>query len=157
MSVEVGKVLEGKVISVMPFGAFVSLPEGRTGLVHISEVALDYVQNVSDHLKENDEVRVKVVSVDEKGKISLSIKRVILDERKSKSGAHAKKSGEQNKGPVRPASIDWSANKGAAPELSFEDKLSKFKTDSDERMQDIKRSFDSKRSGGGYRRSSGSY
>jgi len=158
MSVEVGKVLEGKVISVMPFGAFVSLPEGRTGLVHISEVALDYVQNVSDHLKESDEVKVKVVSIDEKGKISLSIKKVMLDERKNnRSGGHAKKTGERSNAPVRPANVDWTANKAAAPELSFEDKMSKFKTDSDERMQDIKRSFDSKRSGGGYRRSSGSY
>ena len=157
MSVEVGKVLEGKVISVMPFGAFVSLPEGRTGLVHISEVALDYVQNVSDHLKENDEVKVKVVSIDEKGKISLSIKKVMLDERKNKSGGHTKRTNERSNAPVRPANVDWSASKSAAPELSFEDKMSKFKTDSDERMQDIKRSFDSKRSGGGYRRSSGSY
>ena len=140
----------------MPFGAFVSLPEGRTGLVHISEVALDYVQNVSDHLKENDEVKVKVVSIDDKGKISLSIKKVILDERKSRSGGQSKRTNEQNSAPVRPANVDWSANKGNAPELSFEDKLSKFKTDSDERMQDIKRSSDSKRSGG-YRRSSGSY
>lgn len=75
MSVEVGKVLEGKVVSIVPFGAFVSLPDGETGLVHISEVAAAYVQNVSDYLKENQMVKVKVISVDEKGKISLSIKR----------------------------------------------------------------------------------
>lgn len=59
MSVEVGKILEGKVVSIVPFGAFVSLPEGQTGLVHISEVAAAYVQNVSDYLKENQTVRVQ--------------------------------------------------------------------------------------------------
>lgn len=153
MAVEVGNIIEGKVVSVMPFGAFVSLPEGRTGLVHISEVALDYVQNVSDHLKENDEVRVKVVSVDEKGKISLSIKKVMIDERKNRSVRNASPTKPAN---VRPANIDWSAKGSAAGDVPFEDLLSKFKNDSDERMQDIKRNFDSKRSGG-YRRSSGSY
>ena len=81
MAIEVGAVVEGKVVSIMPFGAFVSLPEDKTGLVHISEVALDYVDNVADHLSENQVVRVKVVGIDPKGKISLSIKKVLLDEK----------------------------------------------------------------------------
>ena len=153
MSVEVGKVLEGKVVSIMPFGAFVSLPDGKTGLVHISEVALDYVQNVSDHLKENDTVKVKVVKIDEKGKISLSIKKVLLDERKS----HPRRSQTQApRGPVRPADVDWQAMRTPSADLSFEDKLSKFKSDSDEKMQSLRRGADSRR-GGGYRRGGGSY
>lgn len=153
MSVEVGNVLEGKVISIMPFGAFVSLPDGKTGLVHISEVALDYVQNVSDHLKENDTVRVKVVKIDEKGKISLSIKKVLLDERKNAPRqAHT----PTPRGPVRPANVDWQSAKTSNSELSFEDKMSKFKSDSDEKMQSLRRGSDSRR-GGGYRRGGGSY
>ena len=148
MSVEIGKILDGKVAGIMPFGAFVSLPGGKTGLVHISEVALNYVKQVSDHLNENDEVRVKVVNIDDKGKISLSIKKALLEERKNKP--------EQPKGPIRPAEIDWTASKQPLDSLSFEDKMTRFKTDSDEKMHDLKRSFDSKRSGG-YRRSSGSY
>ncbi|MCX7714973.1 MAG: S1 RNA-binding domain-containing protein [Clostridia bacterium] len=141
MSFEVGIILEGKVVSIMPFGAFVSLPEGKTGLVHISEIASDYVKDVNEHLKQGDSVRVKVIKVDDKGKISLSIKKAI-EERKRESK------------PIRPIEIDWSRSSDAS--LSFEDKLNKFKMDSDERMQSLKRSVDSKRSGG-YRRGGGSY
>mgnify|MGYP002397891677 CR=1 FL=1 len=143
MTVEVGSTLEGKILNIMPFGAFVALPEGKTGLVHISEVSTDYVENIKDRLSVSQVVRVKVVGIDEKGKISLSIKRVLLEEKKNAPKV------------IRPADQDWSpkpVNEG----LSFEDKLSKFKSDSDERMQDIKRNTDSKRSGG-YRRSAGSY
>lgn len=153
MSVEVGKVVEGKVVSIMPFGAFVSLPDGKTGLVHISEVALDYVQNVSDHLKENETVKVKVIKIDENGKISLSIKKVLLDERKNQP----KRSQPQpQRGPIRPADVDWQAARASSADLSFEDKLSKFKSDSDEKMQSLRRGSDSRRSGG-YRRGGGSY
>lgn len=151
MALEVGAVVEGKVVSIMPFGAFVSLPEGKTGLVHISEVALDYVQNVADHLSENQVVRVKVVGIDPKGKISLSIKKVLLDEKKASQGRNQNRTQTS----VRPASVDFiSASNAQQQELSFEDMLGKFKSDSDEKMQALKRSSESKRSGG-YKRSSG--
>ena len=150
MALEVGTVVEGKVVSIMPFGAFVSLPEGKTGLVHISEVAIDYVKNVSDHLSENQTVRVKIVGIDPKGKISLSIKKVLLDERKA-SNNKPSKSGQT---PVRPASVEWITSSNSSSDMSFEDMLGKFKSDSDEKMQALKRSSDSKRSGG-YKRSSG--
>lgn len=149
MALEVGAVVEGKVTSVMPFGAFVSLPEGKTGLVHISEVALGYVQNVADHLSENQEVKVKIIGIDPKGKISLSIKKVLLDEKK----ASPSKSQPRPQTPIRPASVDLISNSNSSQELSFEDMLGKFKTDSDEKMQALKRSSESKRSGG-YKRSS---
>ena len=74
MEVEVGKIVEGRVTGITNFGAFIQLPNGRTGLVHISEVALDYVKDIRDHIKADDVVKVKVISIDEKGKISLSIK-----------------------------------------------------------------------------------
>lgn len=153
MALEVGAVVEGKVVSIMPFGAFVSLPEGKTGLVHISEVSLDYVQNVADHLSENQEVRVKIVGIDPKGKISLSIKKVLLDERKANSSK--KQNHAQSGGSVRPASVDLIVS-SAPQDMSFEDMLGKFKTDSDEKMQALKRSSESKRSGG-YKRSSNNY
>ena len=77
MAVEVGSVVEGKVVSVMPFGAFVELEGGTNGLVHISEISTEYVQTVADHLKVGDVVKVVVLSVDEKRKrISLSMKQV---------------------------------------------------------------------------------
>lgn len=75
MSIEVGNKLKGKVTGIKKFGAFVELPEGKSGLVHISEVADNYVENVEEHLTVGDEVDVKVLSIADDGKISLSIKK----------------------------------------------------------------------------------
>lgn len=149
MSVEVGSVLEGKVVSIVPFGAFVSLPDGETGLVHISEVAAAYVQNVSDYLKESQVVKVKVISVDEKGKISLSIKKAQPEEKRERTPKRTQP--QAPRGPVRPADIDWQSSKAQANDLSFEDKMSKFKSDSEERISSLRRNSDSKL-GGGYKR-----
>lgn len=148
MAIEVGSVVEGKVVNVMPFGAFVSLPEDKTGLVHISEVSNEYVENINDHLKHGDVVRVKVIKIDDSGKISLSIKKAEERKRERKKEEKPQKSGS-----VRPADIDWSRKDEG---LSFEDKLNRFKQDSDEKMLSLKRSNESKRSGG-YRRGGGSY
>lgn len=150
MSLEIGSVVEGKVSKIMPFGAFISLPGHKSGLVHISEVARDYVENISDHLAEGDDVKVKVIKIDDTGKISLSIKQA-LEPRKR---AEKKSGGQQKRGPIRPADIDWSAQ--TKTDMSFEDKLSRFKQDADEKMLALKRSNESKRSGG-YRRGGGSY
>lgn len=121
MPLKQGTTVEGKIKSVAPFGAFVELEGGSVGLVHISEVSLDYVQNINDYLKPGDIVKVRVVSVDEKGKINLSIKKVLEEEKKKSS---------------RPADIDWS--KKANTSMSFEDMLSKFKQESDEKMSSLK-------------------
>ena len=75
MQLEVGSVLEGKVTGITKFGAFVELPGGKTGMVHISEIATSYVKEISDHLSMNDTVKVKVIGVTPEGKISLSIRR----------------------------------------------------------------------------------
>ena len=77
MEFGVGSVLEGKVTGITKFGAFVSLPEGKSGLVHISEIAYSYVNDVKDHLKEGQEVKVKVIGIDENGRINLSIKKAM--------------------------------------------------------------------------------
>ncbi len=140
MSLTVGAIISGKVSGITGFGAFVDVGGGKTGLVHISEVAREYVKDINEYLKEGQEVRVMVVSFDPGGKISLSIKRALEEEEKIRSR--------------RPIDIDWS-HKSAAESLSFEDKLSKFKQDSDEKMQDIKRNVESKR--GGYKRGVGAY
>ncbi len=150
MLLEVGKTVEGKISGITPFGAFIDLGEGKTGLVHISEVALEYVKDINQHLKEGETVSVKVVSIDEKGKISLSIKQALLDKRKAENQAKKQRF-------TRPDDFDWSSkgSESDAP-LSFEEMMSKFKQSSDERMHDIKKGVDAKR-GGNYRRSSGSY
>ncbi len=116
MAVKTGDVLEGVVKSITNFGAFIQLPDGETGLVHISEVANSYVKDINDYLQKDDQVKVKVLSIDDNGKIALSIKQ-----------AEVKK--EQNK------------KTGA----DFEDKLSRFLKESDERQHDIKKNTESKR------------
>ncbi len=122
MPLSVGAVVEGKVKSIMPFGAFVELGEGKTGLVHISEVALDYVKEITQYINVGDQVKVKILSIDEKGKINLSIKKVLEEQRKRST---------------RPADVDWSRQK-AGSSLSFEDMLQKFKQESDEKISQLK-------------------
>ena len=75
MQVEIGEILEGKVTGITKFGAFVELEEGKTGMVHISEVSNSYVEDINQFLKEGDVVKVKVINIGEDGKISLSIKK----------------------------------------------------------------------------------
>ena len=137
MLVEVGNIVEGRVSGITNFGAFIQLPDGKTGLVHISEIAEEYVKDIKNHLRENQEVKVKVLSM-ENGKISLSIKKAI-----------DRKSFPQTGKP--PVEIDWDRN--GNDELSFEDRLAKYMKDSDERIHDLKKNFESKRGGGGYRKS----
>jgi S1 RNA binding domain protein len=142
MLIEVGKIVEGKVTGITNFGAFIQLNEGKTGLVHISEVAIEYVKDIKNHLKQGQVVKVKVLSIDNKGKVSLSIKKALQDE-----GQVA-----QKKVSTKPMDIDWSAAKNDV-DLNFEDKLSKFKQDSDERIQTLKKNFETKRGGGSYKKS----
>lgn len=133
MALEIGSIVEGKVSGITGFGAFVDLPEKKTGLVHISEVARDYVKDIHDHLTVGQTVKVKILSTDPNGKISLSIK---------KAAAPKPKSAAFN---GRPAEVDFSSANQQFSELSFEDKMAKFKQSSDERMLDIKRNVESKR------------
>jgi len=134
MSIQVGSVVEGVVTGITNFGAFVELPGGKVGLIHISEVADVYVRDVKDFLKEKDKVKVKVLSVDERGKIGLSIKQL------------------QEPSPRKPPANEGRRPGRFMPPASFEDKLSKFLKDSDERLTDLKRNTESKRGGRGARR-----
>ena len=140
MQIEIGKVIDGKVTGITNFGAFVEIEEGITGLVHISEVAHGFVKDINEHLKVGDSVKVKVIKIDEDGKISLSIKQA-APERKEKR----KKEDKGEKKVIRPAEIDWGQKN---EDMSFEDKLSKFKEDSNEAFRILKRNAASKRSGG---------
>ena len=82
MQLEVGSIVEGKITGITNFGAFVQLDDNKTGLIHISEVALNYVKDIKEHLKVNEVVKVKVLTIDETGKISLSIKKALEEEQK---------------------------------------------------------------------------
>lgn len=131
MTLMAGNILEGTVVNITNFGAFVEI-EGKTGLVHISEVADSFVKDIRVHLKEQDKVKVKVISIDDNGKISLSIKQANVQ----------KKS-------IKPVEIDWSAeNKKGSGTGGFEDIMSKFLKDSEERMQDVKKNQDFKSKSG---------
>ena len=118
MTLMAGNILEGTVVNITNFGAFVEI-EGKTGLVHISEVADSFVKDIRQHLNEQDKVKVKVISIDDNGKISLSIKV------KKKS--------------VKPAEIQWTSEKKKAAPANFEDIMSRFLKDSEERQQDFKK------------------
>ena len=133
MALEVGQIVEGKVSGITGFGAFIDLPDGQTGLVHISEVARNYVKDINEHLTLNQEVKVKVLSLDDKGKISLSIKKA----QEPRSAKNVPFTG-------RPAEIDWSSE-NSQKDMSFEDMMASFKQSSDARMLDIKRNTESKR------------
>lgn len=132
MPVKVGNVVEGTVASITNFGAFIQLPGGETGLVHISEISEDYVKKVSDYLKKNQKVMVKVLAVDDDGKISLSIRQ-----------AKPKK-----KSSTQPIEIDWmNRSNQKHQKLSFEEKISKFLKESSERQEQLK-TRETKRSNG---------
>lgn len=132
MSLEVGKIIEGKVEGITNFGAFINIGEGKTGLVHISEVAVAYVKDIRAFLEEGQNVRVKVMAIEPSGKIALSIKKAILEEKPARPR------------PSAPAEYDWSKKRSSTGD-SFEDKLLQFKHDSDERMQSMKRGNETRR------------
>ena len=134
MGVEVGNVLEGKVTGITKFGAFVALPGGKSGLVHISEIANRFVSEVSEHLQVGQQVKVKVLSISPEGKINLSIKR-----------AQEETSAPQEQGFRRAAPVKRGTDRRTAPtgtvdpptgDQAFEDRLKKFMQESDSRIAD---------------------
>ena len=134
MELKTGLILEGKVTGVTKFGAFVDLGENRTGMVHISEIARSFVQDINDYVKVGDTVRVKILSMGEDGKIGLSIKKA-MDPPPRRS---APRPPVQQVG--RPDSFDWRSRDGRdADAMSFEDMLSKFKATSEDKISDLKR------------------
>lgn len=151
MSIEVGNKLEGKVTGITNFGAFVELSGGKTGLVHISEIADHYVKDVKDHLKINDTVTVKVINVDKDGKIGLSIRKAVdkpVQERERPSGPPPRR----NHGGQRGFQGGRGGRGGGRGAHSFEDKLGQFLKDSEERMASLRKNTEAKRGGRGARR-----
>ena len=147
MEFGVGSVLEGKVTGITKFGAFVSLPEGKSGLVHISEIAYSYVNDVKDHLKEGQEVKVKVIGIDENGRINLSIKKAQPQEPRQPRQERR----EGGFAPRQPRFQRSSAPRGRvqqAPKdpstMSFADKLKAFMSDSESRQADVRHATDRK-------------
>ncbi|MGZ9587106.1 S1 domain-containing RNA-binding protein [Paenibacillus marinisediminis] len=160
MTIEVGTKLEGKVTGITHFGAFVDLSGGVTGLVHISEIADNYVKDVNDHLKIDDVVTVKVINVDKDGKIGLSIKQAVdrpaseqRPPRAPRPDRPDRPSGGRDSG-SRPGfgNRDRGRGRSSYNTPSFEDKMSRFLKDSEERISSLKKNTEGKRGGRGARR-----
>lgn len=132
MELTVGAILEGKVKSITNFGAFIALPEGRSGLVHISEVANAFVSDVRQHLTEGQDVKVMVIGTDN-GKINLSIKR--LEARPQREGNAPRRDGAPNRAP-RSAPTPPPAPKTA--DQLFEEKLKAFMSESDSKISSLR-------------------
>ena len=140
MELTVGAVLEGKIKSITNFGAFVSLPENKTGMVHISEVANAYVSDIRQHLTEGQDVKVMVIGT-ENGKINLSIKRLEPKPQREGGNFQRREGGFQNRdnrpqrAPVQPAAPK------TADQL-FEEKLKAFMTESDSKLSGMRQYAD---------------
>lgn len=165
MGLAVGEIYEGKVTGITKFGAFVSFEGGQTGMVHISEVAPTFVNEIKDFVTEGQTVKVKVLAISEEGKISLSMKKALPPEEQHRprrqGGGPGQGAGrrpdrrppraprpEPDPGPGRPGDFEWQGRRNDSG--SFEDMMSRFKQTSDEKMSDLKRSTDTRR--GGYSR-----
>ncbi len=134
MQVEIGTIVDGKVTGIKDFGAFVKLPTGETGMVHISEVAASYVSDIHDFLTIGQDVKVKVLGENDKGKISLSIKQTLPQSEQKNTGAKKNTSFRANRPPI------WQGTKHTdSSSLSFEEMMAAFKKSSDEKMSDLRR------------------
>lgn len=163
MEFGVGSILDGKVTGITKFGAFVALPEGKSGLVHISEIAYSYVNEVSEHLKEGQEVKVKVIGIDQANRINLSIKQVAPPPPRaprpaaggqrpnSSSGGNRPYNNSQGGGNSRPMGYVRQAPKEPT---DFEDRLKAFMQSSDSKLSElryIEKKGGNRRGGGGRR------
>lgn len=132
MSLDNNAILEGKVIRITNFGAFVQVGENSIGMVHISEISNSYVKDINEHVKLNDTVKVLVLGTDESGRINLSIRRALPPEQRPRES--------------------FAPKRMEAP-ATFDDMLTRFMKDSEERLLDYKRNTG--RKGGGYSRTRG--
>ncbi len=139
MDLAVGAIFEGKVTGITKFGAFVALPEGKSGMVHISEVASSFVSDIKDFLTEGQTVKVKVIGIDQAGRINLSIKKA-----QQQGEGRAPQQPYQQRRTSRPRSQQRQAQQRDPSTMTFEDKLKMFMADSESRMADIKHNNDRK-------------
>jgi len=145
MELTVGTILEGKVKSITNFGAFVALPENKTGMVHISEVANSYVSDIRAHLTEGQDVKVVVIG-NENGKINLSIKRLEAKPVQENTGAPRRENNFRSAAPRREGGFQ-NQSRAAAPapapapktaDQLFEEKLKAFMSESDTKLSSMR-------------------
>ena len=140
MQLEIGKIYTGKVKGITQYGAFVDIDGGGNGMVHISEISNTFVNEIRDHLTEGQDVRVKVIGINEAGKVSLSIKKAVENESPQDKAPRSAPPRERRSRPNV-----WEPKKTVPQsEMTFEDMMSHFKQSSEERIGDLKRSTDRK-------------
>lgn len=156
MEFGVGSIVEGKVTGITKFGAFVSLPGGRSGLVHISEIAYTYVNDVKDHLTEGQEVKVKVIGIDENNRINLSIKKAMDPPPRPQRTGGPRQGGAPRSGgfggPRQGGGRQGGFGRQPSEPETFEERLKHFMQASDSKLSEMK--YTEKRSsrrGGGRR------
>lgn len=158
MQLEIGGIYEAKVKNITKFGAFVNFEDGQSGMVHISEVSNSFVNDISEFLTEGQDVKVKVLTIAEDGKIGLSIKqadenynpeqrRPSRDQRDARGGRREQRPRQFSRRPPEPAEMpgspgdfEWRGNENNSGD--FEDMMSKFKTRSDEKISELKKAND---------------
>ena len=148
MHLEVGTIVEGKVARITNFGAFIDIPGGRSGMIHISEISADFVKDIKDYLKIGQAVRAKVININEKNEIALSIKKLMPQKsvsQKNKPLNSLEKSDRRSRSDLQ--------NDKKKHSISFEEMLATFKHKSEEKISDLKRAKESKR-GSSYKRGS---
>ena len=138
MEFTVGALLEGKVKSITKFGAFITLPENRTGMVHISEVANTYVSDIHDHLTEGQDVKVKVIGIDENGRINLSIKKAM--DPPPRPAGQGRPMGRPMGRPGGHTGGGFRGKPAPAEPASFEDRLKQFMAASDSKLSELRQS-----------------
>ena len=137
MAIEIGAIYVGTVTGIAKFGAFVALEEGKSGLVHISEVSAGFVTDINEHLKVGDEVKVKVVAIDEKGRINLSVRQAQPRPEPAPRPERPARPMQNSFSGHEPPRRDFAPAEPKGP-ASFEDMLQKFKQDSDSKLSDLR-------------------
>ena len=141
MELAVGEVLEGKVTGITKFGAFVSLGGGKTGMVHISEIAHTYVNDINEHLSVGQDVKVKIIAMND-GKINLSIKKCLeAPQRQGRSEGRQRDSGGARRRSNAGGSGSRQAARSREPQ-TFDDMLKQFMADSDSKLSDLRQYSD---------------
>ncbi|MBR1455866.1 MAG: S1 RNA-binding domain-containing protein [Oscillospiraceae bacterium] len=145
MGLEVGSIVEGKVTGITKFGAFVALPDRKSGLVHISEIANSFVNDVHDFVQIGQTVRVRVLAVSDDGKVNLSIKRA--GEPPERRQTEPERSRPAPAAPAQTAPRAAAAAEAGPADPSFEDRLKRFMQESDSRIADTRRNTDRRQRG----------
>jgi S1 RNA binding domain protein len=140
MAVETGAILDGTVVKLLKYGVIVSLPDNLSGLIHISEVADEYVHDVSDYFREGDGVKVKVLGKRDEGRYELSAKQA--EARKPMAGAPARPAGGQ-----APRTFGGDHRERSSGPQSFEERLTDFLKESNRKQNELKRDRDGRRRG----------